>query len=143
MKKMFLMVLAVFAALPTFADERPIQVGQLPEKVRSFVATYFEGTTIDFAQIENRASLVQYEIVLSDGSELQFNKQGKWTEIKRKKSAVPSAIIPSKIQTYINVTYPNAFIKEVEHDDRLYELILSNGFKLTFNSSLKLIDIDK
>ena len=42
-----------------------------------------------------------------------------------------------------NVTYPDAFIKEVEHDDRLYEIILSNGFELTFNSSLKLIDIDK
>ena len=62
------MVLAVFAALPTFADEKPIQVGQLPEKVKSFVSTYFEGTTIEYAQVENRASLVQYEIVLSDGS---------------------------------------------------------------------------
>ena len=69
-----------------FAEERPIKVEQLPSKVVTFINNYFEGTTITLAQVENRASLTQYEVKLSDGTDLQFNKSGIWTEIKCKKT---------------------------------------------------------
>ena len=33
--------------------------------------------------------------------------------------------------------------KMIEHDDRLYEIDLSNNIKMTFSSSFRLLDIDK
>ena len=143
MKKILFLVLALIVAIPMFAEERPIKVEQLPSKVVTFINNYFEGTTITLAQVENRASLTQYEVKLSDGTDLQFNKSGIWTEIKRKKNAVPASLIPEKIRVFVSATYPDAYIKEIEHDDRLYEIILSNNIEMTFSNSFKLLDIDK
>lgn len=143
MKKIVSLAIVLIAAMPLFADERPISVEQLPAKVKDFVKTYFEGTTITLAQVENRATLTQYELELSDGTDLQFNRAGRWTEIKMKKKSVPSVLIPEKIRIYVAATYPDAYIKEIEHDSRLYEIVLNNDIEMTFSSSFKLLDIDK
>ena len=134
MKKLFILIMTALIAIPVFAEERPISAEQLPAKVQTFRAEYFKGNKIAKAQIEQRAA---------DGTKLQFNRAGNWTEVKRKNSAVPDALIPEKILSYVKATYPDAYIKMIEHDDRLYEIDLSNNIKMTFSSSFRLLDIDK
>lgn len=143
MKKLFILMMTALIAIPVFAEERPISAEQLPVKVQTFIAEYFKGNKIAKAQIEQRAALTQYEAELADGTKLQFNRAGNWTEVKRKNSAVPEALIPEKILAYVKATYPDAYIKMIEHDDRLYEIDLSNNIKMTFSSSFRLLDIDK
>ena len=39
--------------------------------------------------------------------------------------------------------FPGREIRRFEHDGKLYELLLDNGDELSFNSSYRLIDIDR
>ena len=64
------------------------------------------------------------------------------TECECTKEPVPDILIPSKIRTFIKKEFPENDIMRIEHDSKLYEIILDDGTELSFNSSYRLIDID-
>ena len=137
------MLIFLLTAITLQAEEKPISIDNLPVKAQQFITQYYPDVAVESTFIENRASLTQYEVRMANGDALQFNKAGQWTEIKCKKGSVPAALIPKRIYAYIVATYPEAKIKEFEHDDRLYEVRLNNQLELTFSSSFKLLDIDR
>lgn len=143
MKKTIFLVLALVFSVPLFSEERQIQISQLPEKSQLIVSNYFKDHSIISVTLEKRVSLIQYEVLFSDGDEIQFNKVGKWTEIKCIKHPVPDNFVPNKIKEVLDTSFPENYVKEIEHDDKLYEIVLDNKIELTFNSSCRLIDIDK
>lgn len=51
-------------------------------------------------------------------------------------------IIPSPIQKYTATNYPDAKVLKIERDKTDYEVKLSNGWELKFDSKFNLIDID-
>ena len=56
---------------------------------------------------------------------------------------MPDILIPSKIKDFMAKEFPDREIRRFEHDSKLYELLLDNGDELSFNSSYRLIDIDR
>lgn len=142
MKKSAFPLLALLFCTPIFAEQINIEINQFPSKALDFIEEYFSNDTISKAYVEKRASLVQYEVKMTNGNKLQFTRNGNWSEIKCQSYPLPSGILPEKIEKYIEATTSGLYITEAEHNGRLYEISLNNGIELTFNNSFRLIDID-
>ncbi len=142
MRKILYTLLALMLAVPAAADDVEIQFEQLPEKAQKVVQKAFPDTRIKKVEMERRASLIQYEVKLAGGIKMQFNKDGKFTECECTKSAVPDMLVPEKIRAYVGGEFPGHKVMRIEHDGKLFDILLDNGYELTFNSSYRLIDID-
>lgn len=143
MRRFLYTLLALMLVLPAAAEDVEIQFDQLPEKAQKVVKKAFPDTKIKKVEMERRASLIQYEVKLSGGIKMQFNKDGKFTECECTKSAVPDMLIPEKIRNYLKKEFPGRTVMRIEHDSKLFEILLNNGDELSFNSSYRLIDIDR
>jgi hypothetical protein len=142
MRKILYTLLALMLAVPVAAEDVEIQFDQLPEKAQKVVQKAFPDTKIKKVEMERRASLIQYEVKLAGGIKLQFNKDGKFTECECTKSAVPDMLVPEKIRAYLDSEFKGRKVMRIEHDSKLFDILLDNGYELTFNSSYRLVDID-
>lgn len=129
--------------LPVAAEDSEIAFEKLPEKAQKVVKQAYPEGKIKKVEMERRASLIQYEVKMAGGTKLQFSKDGTLTECECTEGAVPSVLIPAKIKEFMAKEFPGREIRRFEHDSKLYELLLDNGDELSFNSSFRLIDIDR
>ena len=79
--------------------------------------------------------------MLSNGVELQFEHDGSFEKIESR-SGVPAEIVPVQIADYVKTHSPNSIIVEFEIARRYFEVKLSNGMELTFNSRYNLVELD-
>lgn len=143
--KRWMMALACLLGLQTavLADnDRPIAVNQLPAAAQQTVKKHFAGLQVALAKVESGLIEKSYDVIFTDGSKIEFDRNGNWTEISCKGSAVPAALVPAAIRTYVQTNYPGALIRKIEKDRREYEVDLSNGVEVTFNTRFQVIDID-
>ncbi len=144
MKKLLLLFVCLFT-LQTIAradDDKPIQVSQMPQKAQQFIKQHFAGSNIAMAKVESDFLQKSYDVIFTDGNKVEFDKKGNWTEVNCKFSVVPQGIILSPIQKYTATNYPDAKVLKIERDKTDYEVKLSNGWELKFDSKFNLIDID-
>lgn len=143
MRRILLPILAILLCIPVMAEDIEIKPEQLPEKSQQIIAKAFPDAKIKKANIEKRASLMQYEVKISGGVKLQFSKDGSLTECECTKGTVPDMLIPSKIRSFIAKEFPQNSVVRIEHDSKIYEIDLDDGTELSFNSAYRLIDIDR
>lgn len=116
---------------------------RLPTVSRDFLNTHFEDLQISYVEIDKDLLWVKgYEVILVDGTEINFFRNGEWKEVERRHDAVPTAIIPQEINRYVKSNFPQKEILAIEKDTRRWEIKLSNGMELTFNLKGQLIDLD-
>lgn len=143
MKKLVFLLVCVFTvSTVAMADnEKPIQVGPLPTKAQTFITTYFKGHKVALAKQDTDLFSKSYDVIFTNGEKIEFDKSGDWTEVKCK-SGVPTQIVPSAIRTYVKNNYPDASIIQIERKRNEYEVKLSNRWEITFDSQMRVIDID-
>lgn len=122
--------------------DQPIKAEELPVAAQTFIKTYFSGSKISFAKLDDEFLYKEYEVMLTDGTKLEFNGDGEWENVDCKYGAVPSGIVPARIAEYIKKNYPDAKILKIDRDRRDYEVALSNHLELTFDLKFNLVDID-
>lgn len=144
MKRFFLMLMCVFAmSTVVMADnEKPIQVGELPTKAQTFISTYFKSQKIALAKVETELFSKVYDVIFTNGEKLEFDKSGEWLEVNCKQTGVPAKIVPAAISNYVKANYPDAKILKIERDKKGYEVQLSNRWEISFDSQMRVIDID-
>lgn len=142
--KRFITVFAIFAALAfsAKADERPIDVGQLPKASINFLNDHFANVEVLYATVERELLDTDYEVRLTDGTTLDFDGRGNWTEISNKRSGVASTILPSAVGEYTSAQYPGEKFIKVERNRHGYEVKLTNGLELHFTNDGKMIGYD-
>lgn len=123
-------------------NDRPIAVDQLPQKSQKFIEQYFPKAKIAYAKEEREFLDIRYEVVFANSAKIEFLKDGEWKEVDCKYSAVPAAIVPVKIAEYVTKNYEDVQIVKIDRSKREYEVDLSNGLELTFDTKFNLIDID-
>ena len=123
-------------------NDRVITKSALPTKAQAFIAEYFAGKEVLRAKEEREFRVNSFEVVLADGTKLEFYKNGAWKEVDCRKNAVPAGIVPAKINSYVSARYPDAKILKIDFDKYDYEVYLSNGLELTFNKRFKIVDVD-
>lgn len=123
-------------------NDKPIPVNALPAKAQTLLSQYFNGQKLMLATIESGVVSRSYDVVLQNGTKLEFDKKGNLTEIDCKQATVPAKLIPQAIRNYLKENYPAQAVKKIEMNKNEYEVELANGLDLTFNKHFQLIDID-
>lgn len=145
MKKLLSTILCVFA-VSVFAlradNEKPRQVSELPAVSQQFIKQHFPDLRVALAKVETGLLSKSYDVVFTDGTNIDFDSKGNWEEIECKSVSVPEAVVPAKIMEYVRTNYPDATVKKISKDRQEYEVNLSNRVELTFDMNFKVIDID-
>ena len=128
--------------LASAGNDKPISVNTLPIKAQILLTNYFGNQKVALATIESGVVNKSYDVVLQNGTKLEFNKKGELTEIDCKQGVVPVNLIPLSIKNYLQNNYPRQSVKKLEIKKKEYEVELFNGMDLTFNKHFQLIDID-
>lgn len=123
-------------------DDTPIAVEQLPQTARTFINSHFADCRVAYAKQERDLMKVSYEVMFTDGTKLEFDKNGEWKEVDTKSAVVPSAIVPERIRNYIHDNYPDAAIVAIDRSPRKYEIELSNGLDVKFDIHYNFIGVD-
>ena len=143
MKNIFItLAVALAFCFTASADDRPVDFGKLPDAAKDFVTTYYAQDKVISVTKDDDFVAPDYEVVLDNGTVLQFSSSGVLEKIEAFKEGVPVSLIPKKIQEYVSNNYQGVFYREYEIDRGKYEVKLSNGLELTFNNAFTLIEID-
>lgn len=83
-----------------------------------------------------------YDVIFTDGGKVEFEGNGDWKEVKCKN--VPTAIVPKPIYNFLTKNYmkQGVTIVKIERDKRGYDVKLSSGMELEFDTNYNLVDID-
>ena len=123
-------------------NDKPIAVNALPVKAQTLLSNHFNNQKVMVATIESGVVSRSYDVVLQNGTKLEFDKKGTLTEIDCKLGIVPALLIPQAIKNYLKDNYAGQSVKKIEMNKNEYEVELTNGLDLTFNKHFQLIDID-
>ena len=137
MKKLLFILLSmmsVSAALRAGNEIRTTDPQKLPATAREFIATHFPDTRIGRTD--------SYDVLLENGSDLEFDRRGQWTEIDAERTTVPQSIIPLRIADYLKRNYPDRPVVKIDRDRRGYGIELSDGTDLEFNVRCEFLRID-
>lgn len=82
------------------------------------------------------------KVKLADGTEIDFDARGEWTDVERPGGVVPDGLIPQPILKFVAANYPGRHVRGVERDGRNHEITLDNGLELKFNRRFRLVETD-
>lgn len=122
--------------------DRLVEFDKLPAKAQTFIKENFANEKIAHIFYDSELTDRDYMVRFENGSEVEFNNDGKWTKVDCQRKAVPAAIIPAKIASYVERNFADKQIVEISCDWNEWEVQLSNGLELQFNSKFKLREID-
>lgn len=121
-----------------------IEFSALPENAKAFLTTHFP--TIESRMIKQNAMADDdgsiYDVYLNNGFEVDFDSNGNWTDVDGNTQAVPTAIVPEAITTYVTTNYAGQTINTIEIERTGYDIELSNGLDLVFDSLGQFIRVD-
>lgn len=144
--KKILIVLALilpFGVVTAFAgSDKVISKGELPAQAQSFLNEHFAGAKISYVKQDTDFLDRAYEVMLADGTKIEFSNKGNWEEVDCRYSEVPAAVIPAPIVKFLSENHPDARVLKIERDRRGYEVKLSNRIELGFNNDFELVDFD-
>ncbi len=134
MKKILALAAALVIVAGAAANDRPIRIDQLPKKAQHFIKEYFAAHQVSYAKYDNELSDQNYEVVFTDGTNIEFNRKGEWRHISCKRGAsVPTDLLPQSIVGYLRQNHPDINVVEVERDRHEWELQLAGGLELIFD----------
>ena len=146
MKRIFAIVaLATVALLGLQScekDDNYINESLLPTEAQTFINTYFASVPIKNVIKDFDDFTYTYKVHLDDGTFIEFNKEGKWRDVKNHTTGVPNSIVPQKIVEYLTANYPNNFMADVERG-RHYDVELNDGLDLDFSLDGDFLRIDR
>lgn len=134
MKKLVVIAMVLTVSMAGVFADKVISPDRLPQQAKDFISTNFPGKTTQYVEAEFN----EYEVHLSDGTEIKFTGSGEWEEVKSY-TGVPTAILPSGVTAHISQNYPDVIVIEAEKDWRNLEVQLSNRMKMYFDNSGNLI----
>lgn len=137
--KKFILMLAVAMGLSLSAAARDSYTHDpsvLPDAARTTIADNFKAK-VSVIKIEKTLGHIdEYEVVLTDGTEISFDSKGNWDNIETSRtSSVPSALLLKNIQDYVTKNHPGTDIIGIDKDKNSFEIELSNGVDLKFDRS--------
>ncbi len=138
MKKILsVLIMTMFAVGILQAREVVTQDAQkLPAEARQFITQHFPQTQVSYIKIDSELFQgKKYEVVLTNGAEVEFNSKGEWKEVDCKRNAVPMAIIPEKVRDYIQTNFENNTITQIDRDKYGYDVELDNDLSVEFDKN--------
>jgi hypothetical protein len=137
MKKMkYYSLIVLLLALVMMVSCEDVSV---PVQATAFIDQYFPESSVVLVEIENDEGTRAYSVWLNDGTKIEFDMQGDWKRVGRKKTGVPSILIPDTIMQYVKTHYPNNVVTKFSKKEYGYKLELSDDMDLRFNKQFQFI----
>lgn len=145
MKKILLMIVMMVGVLSVSArDKYSHDVSILPTAAQTTIKNNFKAEVSHIKVDKDFGHATEYDVVLTDGSEIAFDKAGNWKDVEvRGNGSVPTAFVPAAISSYVKKTQKNVTITGIEKKRSGYEVELSNGIEMKFDSNGNFIKYDK
>ena len=132
MKKIMMTLLAAVMCIgmASARDTYSRNAADLPAAARSFISNNFKAKVslikIDKGLIEG----TDYDVVLSDGSEVDFDSKGNWESIEVPAGkSVPAKVIPEMTSRYIKQNHPGQKVVGIEREHNGFSIELANGIE--------------
>ena len=138
MKKLFaILAVVLLAVAPLSARDRITRdAKELPAAARSIVNKYYPKTGINQIKIDsNLFGGDDYEVVLNNGTEIDFDSKGNLKEIDCGAASVPDGLLLKPIRDYVAKNFPGQKIVNLEVNRNSYDVELSDGMDLEFDRS--------
>jgi len=111
-------------------------------EINTFVDTYFPQVSI--RKVERDGN--KYEVELTDNTDIDFNLSFEWKKIDCDDSnvygSVPTELVPVQITDYVTANFPGKHIDSIEKKYNGWEIELSNGLEITFDSNFNVTGFD-
>ena len=135
MRLMKIWLLCLTLLTVTSCDDTPI-----PSRAQKFIDRYFPKCSVVLVETGEEENVAEYEVLLNDGTKIDFDMQGDWRRVSRNKSGVPATLIPAAIMQYIRTNYPNNVVTKFSKKDYGYKVELSDDMDLRFTRQGAFID---
>ena len=119
-----------------------VKFNELPQKAQTFIETYFNAADISFVKMEKDGLHNDYDVRMTDGTEIDFDHDGSLEQVDCQTKAVPAGIVPEKITTYVAEHFAGAFIVTYEIDRKELKVELNNSLDLEFDKQGNFLRID-
>ena len=128
--------------LATAQESYTKDVSKLPATARDFVAKHFTPESVSYILIDKEIVSTEYEVVLTNGQEIKFNKDGEWKEMEGKKKALPHTALPEVVQTYMKANFPETSVEQIEKEYWGYDIELLNNLEVKLDKKGNLLKIE-
>ena len=139
MKQVFLL-LGVAALLSFSASAERVQVkpDKIPYLAKNQLKAYFPQAQVAEATKEKSKIKNNYEVLLDDGTQLEFDKDGNWLFVDLQGRPVPQRMIPGQVLNYLNGQFEGStVVKMIKDKDRNLTVFLQDGTQITFDNYMK------
>lgn len=146
MKKIFLLLTLALVLIPfsVYSEVTTRDVGRLPAPARRTLAVNFPGAKVNHIKIDsNIVGSKEYDVVLDNGAEIEFDNDGMIKEVQAGKYGVPASLILKPIKKYLDENYKGQKVMKLEINRSDYEIELFNGIELKFDRSGKFLRVDR
>lgn len=133
---LLLMLAAVLSVGVTTARDKSIAPADLPRAAQLYIEKNFGKNKVHHAKVDAKLlGSKEYDVILKDGTELEFDSNGALTEIDCGVKEVPSKIVPAAIADYVKRYFPGQKIHSMEIKSSGYEVDLGNGVEIKFDNA--------
>lgn len=145
MKTQAILVAAALAlSLSACSQEKVSHLADnLPVKARELISSNFTNAISLVEEDKEFGKTQEYEVTLTDGSEIKFTSSGDWKSIDTPNNRpVPSGLVPTAIAKYVATKHAGAYIVGIEKEKKGYDVELSNGVEITFDKNGNFLKYD-
>lgn len=141
------LVLLISASVVSCDDKdelKRIDFENLPATARAFVTKFYNAVEVMRVTKEVDHDGTEYDVYLSDGTQIEFDANGDWTDIDAPfGKSLPEGIVPEAIVSFVDYKYPGTGINEISRRNSGYSIELLNGFELYFDSEGRYVGTDR
>lgn len=123
--KLKLSLLALLVGFSSLLADVIVAPNSLPANAQNFIASHFKSVSIALVERD----MDSFDVTLSDGTKIDFNIVGEWTEVDGKYKAIPTGFLPANVVQKAKAAQPNAIILQVDREVM--------GYKFKFNNRMK------
>ena len=145
MKKFLLLIAATALSVGSMVagDRYSRNIADLPATAQTTIQQNFKAKLSVIKIDSGITGISEYEVVLTDGTEITFDRNGEWRDIEvaiGKK--VPDYFVPQTIRNYIKANNQNRKVVSIEKNRNTYEVELENGVEMKFDRAGNFIRYD-
>lgn len=145
MKKILLSLLMIVcvSVVACARDKYVRDPAVLPTAAQSVLKAYFKADVSIIKIDRDFGRISEYDVLLTDGTEVKFDRSGNWEEIEVKLSgSVSLKLLPAGIASYVKSHHKGAQIIGVERTRRGFDVELSNGIEMKFSAAGQFLRYD-
>lgn len=139
MKTKVFLAIGLLALTISVSAQKKITAAELPKPAQDFLKKHFSYTTIEIAKKDAEHGEKGYEVILKDGTEVEFWKDGSYREVDGGDNPIPTEFIPDNIKAYVAKNHPNEKITHIDYGHKDLDVDLTNKIDLEFTKDGKIL----